>query len=128
LCCLYNAVKNKSEKIGCAELIFHQVKSSWPLGKGFYMSLFYSNFFSDSQDQFSPEDSNDGNSTINSTAESTVAIVQLEAIDAFCKLMLDMNLGWVKSGQQAGLPPTIIATESFLNAVLKSLNVSESYM
>jgi hypothetical protein len=90
--------------------------------------LFHVNFFSDSQDQFSPEDSNGGNSTLNSTAESTIAIVQLEAIDAFCKLMLDTNLGWAKSGQQAGLPPTIIATESFLNAALKSLNVSKSYL
>jgi len=74
----------------------------------------------DSQDQSTAEET--VKSIIASSAGSTIAIVQLSAIDAFKKLMLDLNLGWARTGQQAGLPPTLIATDPFMNSALKSLN------
>jgi hypothetical protein len=37
--------------------------------------------------------------------------------------MIETNLGWAKTGQQAGLPPTLFSADSFLNAAFKSLNV-----
>jgi len=74
----------------------------------------------DSQDPLNAEDT--VNSVTASVAGTTISITQMDAIDKFCTLMLDLNLGWAKTGHQAGLPPTLLATESFLNSALKSLN------
>ncbi|VDK83506.1 unnamed protein product [Onchocerca ochengi] len=53
--------------------------------------------------------------------KSAIVLSDLDSIAAFYNMMTTSNFGRVTTGPQAGFPPTLLARQPFLNAVLKNL-------
>uniref|UniRef100_A0A183HQN6 PIPK domain-containing protein n=1 Tax=Onchocerca flexuosa TaxID=387005 RepID=A0A183HQN6_9BILA len=53
--------------------------------------------------------------------KSAIVLSDLDSIAAFYNMMTTSNFGRVATGPQAGFPPTLLARQPFLNAVLKNL-------
>nr|CDQ08295.1 Bm12635 [Brugia malayi] len=51
--------------------------------------------------------------------KSAIVLKDLDSIAALYNMMTTSNFGRVATGPQAGFPPTLLARQPFLNAVLK---------
>ncbi|MCP9262202.1 hypothetical protein DINM_005489 [Dirofilaria immitis] len=58
---------------------------------------------------------------MNENRKSAIVINDLDSIAALYNMMTTSNFGRVATGPQAGFPPTLLARQPFLNAVLKNL-------
>ena len=99
-------------------------------------SLFFSATISDfslhaSLSNLSPGDASGGNldsSTVSEAARSTALITDPGSIHVFFNFMMTSKEFRATVGPQAGLPPTIVASDNFTNATFKSLTVRFSYL
>uniref|UniRef100_A0AC34QF22 Uncharacterized protein n=1 Tax=Panagrolaimus sp. JU765 TaxID=591449 RepID=A0AC34QF22_9BILA len=70
----------------------------------------------------SPDDDLNGSiENTNEAAKSTALITDFESIQKFVNFLMKSKEFRTNVGQQGGLPPTIIATDSFTNCTMKFL-------
>ena len=74
----------------------------------------------------SPDDASEVpmDNSVNDATRSTAVISEPKSIQSFCNFLLVSKDFCSTTGAQAGLPPTIVASQIFENGSLKSLNVS----